>query len=153
MRFQPIVSCRGTYQDAVSVPCLGAPFIRCIWTVGIKKCAVTVPTLRPLGLLEMRKSRLCVCPSLGTSRVPHAAPALALLSPLGTGAEVLLELLTLQGLLPRQHPAPLPAPDVCRGSSSAGSDIPWPSSELRSNFMALLCQLFLFPCEKLLFFG
>lgn len=80
MRFQPIVSCRGTYQDAVSVPCLGAPFIRCIWTVGIKKCAVTVPTLRPLGLLEMRKSRLCVRPSLGTSpcatrcsrpRAPH----------------------------------------------------------------------------------
>lgn len=80
VRFQPIVSCQGTYQDAVSVPCLGAPFIRCIWTVGIKKCAVTVPTLRPLGLLEMRKSRLCVRPSLGTSpcatrcsrpRAPH----------------------------------------------------------------------------------
>lgn len=32
------------------------------------------------------------------------------------GPEVLLELLTLQGLLPRQHP------DVCRGCSSAGSN-------------------------------
>lgn len=62
VRFQPLVSCWKTYQDAVFVPCLGDPFIRCIWTVGIKKFAVTVPTLRPLRLLEIRKSTLCVCP-------------------------------------------------------------------------------------------
>lgn len=116
VRFQPIVSCQGTYQAAVSVPCLGAPFSRGIWAVGIKNCAVTVPTLRPLGLLEMRKSRLCVCPSLG----PHG----------------LLELLTLQGLLPKQHP------DVCRGSSSAGSNIPWPSSALQFQGLALPARPF-----------
>lgn len=134
MRLQPIVPCRGTYQDAGSVPCLGAPFTRGIWAVGIKKCAVTVPTLRPLGLLEMRESRLCVCPWLGTAPcAPHCS------CPGEQGPEELLE------LLPRQHPAP----DVCRGSFSAGSNIPWPSSELCSNPMALLCQLVLFPREQL----
>lgn len=136
MRFQPIVSCRGTYQDAVSVPCLGAPFIRCIWTVGSKKCAVTVPTLRPLGLLEMRKSRLCVCaPGWAHPRVPHGGQSCSWsFSP-------------------------------CQGSSPGSSSSSWCLQRLLLSrtkqslallraalqLYGLLCQLILFPREKLLF--
>lgn len=138
MRFQPIVSCRETYQDAVFVPCSGAPFTRCIWTVGIKKFAVTVPTLRPLELLEMRKSMMCACP-LTISSVFLVASLLLIQCWSITAmchahyfppsnfsllwkkvADVLLELLIQprQGL-PSQYTTPLPAPDVPRNFSSA----------------------------------
>lgn len=138
MRFQPIVSCRETYQDAVFVPCLGAPFIRCIWTVGIKKFAVTVPTLRPLRLLEMRKSMLCACPLTTSSSflvaslllvpyrstkqcVMHAA-SLPLISHCFETRWQMCSLSfsssPLQGL-PNQYTTPLPASDVGRGFSAA----------------------------------
>lgn len=103
-------------------------------------CDCTHPeALRATG--NEKEQVVCV-PLAGHIPVCHT-----LLPPLGTGA---------RGAPGASHPArappqAAPAPDACRGSSWAGSNIPWPSSELCSNSMALLCQLALFPHLKLIF--
>lgn len=123
MRFQPIASCRETYQDAVFVPCLGAPFIRCIWTVGIKKsekaCCVCAhsPYHQASSLLlcysfSIEVPQQCVMHAISLLLISHCSETRRQMCSLSFSSS------PMQGL-PNQYTAPTPASDVWGDFSSA----------------------------------
>lgn len=139
MRFQPIGSCWETYQDAVFVPCLRAPFIRCIWTVGIKKNLLSLyPPWGPYGYWKWERAccvrahspyhqaswlllcysssievpQQCVMQAIFFPRISHCFQTRWQMCSLSFSSS------PLQGV-PNQHTAPLPAYDAQRAFSSA----------------------------------